>query len=140
MRDRGPGLGYRRAPMNFSPLRCVALASVACLALALSCVPIARKAECEAADACDLGRDDPFGAFAATDAQFGDVGTCWQSEDTAKACVDECNAFVADELVIALGTPKACAVTADCLEAGLTCRKELCVPVLNVKLIEACGG
>jgi hypothetical protein len=78
-----------------------------------ACVPIARKDECVKADACDQAREDPFDSFLATDAQFGDVGTCWQNEETAKACVAECDAFVADELAIAqannnLGVIDAC--------------------------------
>ena len=90
-------------------------ASFAFVVVAAACVPIARKAECIAADECDAALEEPFTSFAATDAQFGDVGTCWQNEETAKACVTECNAFVADELAIA-------------------------VAANNRAIIEACGG
>ena len=82
--------------------RAVAALSSLVFALAVSaCVPIARKDECIQADACDQAREDPFDSFIATDAQFGDLGTCWQNEETSAACVTECNSFLADELAIA---------------------------------------
>ncbi|MDP2343635.1 MAG: hypothetical protein Q8O67_21935 [Deltaproteobacteria bacterium] len=95
--------------------RAFAFAAAVLVLVAAACVPIARKAECENADACDQAREDPFNSFPATDAQFGDLGTCWQNEETAKACVAECNAFLADELAIAQAAN-------------------------NIALIEACGG
>ena len=118
-----------------------ALASVVFVVVAAACVPIERKAECADADACDAARDDPYGSFVATDAQFGDVGTCWQNEETAKACVTECNNFITDERIIAEGDNGACEVSADCPQnQGFTCLNAKCVTVINVPLINACGG
>lgn len=66
------------------------------------CVPIEPKAECATtANDCDQSLEDPFDSFIDTDQTFGTGGTCWQNEETAKACVNECNKFVAEQLALA---------------------------------------
>lgn len=69
--------------------------------LGSGCIPIARKAECTAAEECDAALAQPFNDFDADDQTFGDLGTCWANEETAKACVTECDKFVADQLALA---------------------------------------
>lgn len=73
--------------------------ALACCVVALvgGCA-IERKAECVAAQECDLARDDPYGDFNDDDDAFGTAGSCWQTEDTAAPCVQVCNDFIADEL------------------------------------------
>ncbi len=93
----------------------VAFAAIALAAVAGGCVPIEPKAECVAADQCDAALDEPFGDFDDADQTFGKNGTCWANEETAKACVVECDKFVAEQLA-----------------AGQAAR--------NNFLIEACGG
>lgn len=86
--------------MNLFKMSFVALASVALVMIVAGCGPIARDKACVAAEKCDNAREEPFTSFDAEDAQFGDLGTCWQNPDTAKACIAACDSFVADELAI----------------------------------------
>ena len=82
--------------------RFVVLAIAVATSLVSACVPIEPKAECaKTANKCDQSLDEPFGSFVDTDQTFGTGGTCWQNEETAKACVNECNAFVAEQLALA---------------------------------------
>lgn len=87
--------------------------NVVALVMAAGCA-IERKDECITARDCDRARDAPYNAFEDDDEAFGEFGSCWQTEDTAKPCVEECNAFVAgqraqgeaagnDNLVVACG-------------------------------------
>ena len=91
------------------------LASLSAL-FASGCSAIKRDAQCVAAEKCDSSLQQPFGDFAANDpvfgddlnkdgtaGQFGDVGTCWQSADTAKPCVAQCKAFIQEQHDIAAG-------------------------------------
>lgn len=89
------------------------LAAIAVPALT-GCV-IDRKQECKDAEACDQALEEPFGDFDADDDAFGDLGNCWQTEDTAAPCVQACNDFVAEQLAEAQEDNK-------------------------VGIIEACGG
>lgn len=79
-----------------------AFALAAASLLTFACVPIEPKSQCaQAANDCDQGLDEPTDAFLATDQTFGDLGTCWTNEETAKACVAECDKFVAETLAAA---------------------------------------
>ncbi len=90
-------------------------AVTALVGLAASGCVIDRKAECIDAEACDQALEQPFGDFNADDPVFGDLGTCWQTEDTAAPCVAQCNTFRADQV-------------------------ELATAQNNLAVIEACGG
>jgi hypothetical protein len=96
------------------PIR-AAVALFAVFGIAASGCVIDRKAECIDAEACDRALEQPFGDFNADDATFGDLGTCWQTEDTAAPCVAACNTFRADQV-------------------------ELATEQNNLAVIEACGG
>lgn len=98
---------------------------LASLVVAASGCVIERKAECIAADDCDRALNEPFGSFDAADGIFGDAGTCWQTEDTAKPCVATCEQFRADQRQTAL----------EQAEAAVGVNKE--APLL---IFEACGG
>lgn len=74
----------------------VAAAVAACAPL--GCTYLPRDGACLKAEACDAALEEPFGSFAADDAQFGDAGSCWVSADTAKPCVKACEDFVGEEL------------------------------------------
>jgi hypothetical protein len=87
---------------------------LAAVVLVAACGAIPRDAACVAAEKCDNALQEPFGSFAATDpqfgdnlngddtaGQFGDVGTCWQSADTAKPCIAQCKQFVKEQHDIA---------------------------------------
>lgn len=77
------------------------LLAVVAVVSASACVPIEPKAECaKTAFACDQALEQPFGSFDEDDQTFGVGGTCWQNEETAKACVTECNDFVAEQLAL----------------------------------------
>jgi hypothetical protein len=86
---------------------------------------IDRKAECIAADECDRALAEPFGDFDAADPTFGDGGTCWQTEDTARPCTATCDQFRADQRQFAL----------EQADAAIGVNKE--VPLF---IFEACGG
>jgi hypothetical protein len=105
------------------------------------CSAIKRDAACVAAEKCDdalqaevsgtnthgFANGQGVSQFGATDpvfgddldgnpahaGQFGNVGSCWQSADTAKPCVDQCNQFVKDQQVDATANNDA-AVLAAC--------------------------
>lgn len=91
-------------------IRALALPILLSLLLLPACTAIARDKSCADAEKCDNSLQAPFGDFAANDpvfgddlnkdgkaAQFGDVGTCWQSADTAKPCVAQCKAFLQEQ-------------------------------------------
>lgn len=81
-------------------LALLALSSVVVSALA-GCFPIEPKAECaKTAFECDQSLEQPFNSFGENDQTFGVNGTCWQNEETAKACVAECDKFVAEQLAL----------------------------------------
>jgi hypothetical protein len=105
-------------------IRISLFALVAALTVTSACV-IERKAECDAADACDKALAEPFGDFDAADPVFGDTGSCWQTEDTARPCVQACNQFLLDQQELALGQA----------EASVGVNKEVPLAVF-----EACGG
>ena len=72
---------------------------VVAVATLAGCVPIEPKAECaKTAFDCDQSLEQPFNSFGENDQTFGTAGTCWQNEETAKACVAECNKFTAEQL------------------------------------------
>lgn len=77
--------------------RCVVVLACCVVALVGGCA-IERKAECVAAQECDLARDAPYGDFNDDDDAFGATGSCWQTEGTAAPCVLACTDFIADEL------------------------------------------
>jgi hypothetical protein len=104
--------------------RPIALILATIVVVASGCV-IERKAECIAADACDRALAESFGDFDAADPTFGDAGTCWQTEDTAKPCVATCEQFRADQRLLAL----------EQAETAVGVNKEVPLAVF-----EACGG
>jgi len=98
---------------------------LATIVVAASGCVIDRKAECIAADECDRALAEPFGDFDVADETFGDAGTCWQTEDTAKPCVATCEQFRADQRQLAL----------EQADAAIGVNKEVPLAVF-----EACGG
>ena len=91
------------------------LAPLLLVFLVAGCGAIKRDPACAAAEKCDNALQEPFGDFAANDpvfgddlnkdknaGQFGDVGTCWQSADTAKPCIAQCKAFLKEQHDIAV--------------------------------------
>ena len=117
--------------MQRAPFFVVVIAiAAATLAVASGCSALKRDAACVAAEKCDealqaqnsnaaspgFSNGEGVSQFAATDPVFGDdidgnkdhagffgnVGSCWQSADTAKPCVDQCKQFVADQQALAV--------------------------------------
>jgi hypothetical protein len=89
---------------------------IATLAVTAGCPPIPRDQACIDADACDLNSNfdvSPTGNFKADDPVFGDLGTCWQNDVSAKPCIDACVAFLNVQAAQPNPPPQCVAVVVD---------------------------